>query len=302
MTRPVGVTASAIVAVIGSIIMLLYSGLMIAALFMPSLQSETQPPAAPLILPLVLISGALGVIGIWTSVGLFALRPWARVSILVFAGFVVTTSIFGLVAVTFLPMPADLPRDTANVVRWASMALFGVPLLIAVWWIIQFNSQATKAAFQSSLGARSARPVAVAFIAWWILSAALFPAIGLVNQTPAFVLGMTLHGWSAGIFYSFFTVASLYIGKGLLDLRDRARILAIWWFLLPTLHGILLLSMPSFRQRFFEFLKEGSTTQIRPGLFEPLMYAGYGFSLIVAAAGIWILVKNRPAFARAQSS
>ena len=298
MTRPVGVIASAIVAVVGSIMMLLFAGGVVWALFEPSLQAPgNQPP----LITLALIAAALGAVGIWTSIGLFALRPWARTSLLVFAGFLVTTCIFGLASLMFVPMPANARPDNAQAARWGGTAFFGVLLLIAVWWIIQFNTQATKAAFQSSLGARSVTPIGVTFLACWIIAAGVGSAIALLSRAPAYLFGMNLDGWSAGIFYSFATALSLYIGKGLLELRERARILAIWWFVLPFLHGALLAFVPSFRQRIIEAYKEAareSLTQFDAGV---LMNVTLAFSLTVTALGVWILIKNRPAFARTQS-
>ena len=300
MTRPVGVTASAIVAVVGSIIMLLFAGLAIGSLFVAS---PNQPPNAQAVVAGALTIAAFGLVGIWTAVGLFGLRPWARTAILVVSGMTVGSSIFAIALIMLFPMPADLSPDTVKVFRWTMGVIFGVPLLIAVWWLIQFNRESTKAAFQSALGAQSRLPIGVAFVAWIVISGGVFTAAGLLSQAPAFLLGMTLTGWSAGIFYSFFTAASVYIGKGLLELNERARVLAIWWFVLPLLHGILLSSVPSFRQRLLEAQQEATSQQSQAMPIDPgvIINIALAISLIMTAVAVWILMKNRPAFARTES-
>src|SRR6476469_2141938 len=148
MSKTIGVTASAVVVIIGSFVALLMAAASVAGLFVQA--TQPQPPnSAPFVLLGAAMMAALAGIGIWTSVGLFRLRAWARMSILVFAGFLAGCSIFGLLMTMVVPLPPNVSAGAEHTVRWIMVVGFGIPLAIAVWWLIQFNTQSTKAAFAS---------------------------------------------------------------------------------------------------------------------------------------------------------
>ncbi|HEX9085558.1 MAG TPA: hypothetical protein VF836_12540, partial [Gemmatimonadaceae bacterium] len=111
MSRPVGLTASAIVAILGSILALLLAGILVATPFIAT--AQPQPPnGAQFAIAGAAIFAALAGFGIWTSVGLFRLRSWARASILVIAGFVAAFSIFGLLVSLAVPLPPETTAGT----------------------------------------------------------------------------------------------------------------------------------------------------------------------------------------------
>src|SRR5947209_919226 len=151
MTRPVGVTASAIVALLGSTLALVFVPLSLASLFVevPQTSQAPPPPAAALIGAAVMFA-LLGGIGIWTAVDLFRLRSWARTSILIFAGFLGVGSLFTALMFMAVPMPANISADTLHYFRTTVLIGTALPILIAVWWLIQFNTASTKAAFTST--------------------------------------------------------------------------------------------------------------------------------------------------------
>jgi hypothetical protein len=303
MSRPVGVTASAIVAILGSIFALLLSVLSVATLFVETPQSRPPNPAG-LVITGAAMFAALAGIGIWTSVGLFRLRSWARTSILVFAGFLAAGSIFSLLITMAVPVPPETTAGTEHTFRRMMAVMFGIPLAIAVWWLIQFNAQSTKAAFASPVAEpASQRPVSITVIAWVsILGAAscLFP---ILTRTPAFLFGATFNGWTAGVVYAFFGALSLYIGKGLLDLRERARVLAIGWFGVSFVHLSLVTLVPSWRERMLELQRTVTQNQQNPIPFDQGMMTNVilAFTAIVAASAIWFLIRNRAAFVQAEN-
>ncbi|HMH97474.1 MAG TPA: hypothetical protein VK577_12955, partial [Bradyrhizobium sp.] len=101
MSRPVGVTASAVVAILGSVFTLVFASLAVASLFIET--TQPQPPNnALLVVMSAFVFVAFASVGIWTSVGLFQLRPWARTTILIFAGFLAAGCIFILLAIMAL--------------------------------------------------------------------------------------------------------------------------------------------------------------------------------------------------------
>src|SRR5712675_3348052 len=116
MSRPVGVTASAGVAILGSIFTLVFAALAVASLFMET--TQPQPPnSAPFVVAGALIFVVFACIGFWTSLGLFRLRPWARTAILVFAGFLAAGSLFSLLITMAVPIPPEITTSTEQSFR-----------------------------------------------------------------------------------------------------------------------------------------------------------------------------------------
>ena len=86
MKRPVGVTLTAIVEILGSLLVLLFS---IMTLLTPALMRNSRatapPPAIPqgMVYGITAFYGLFAVLGFLTGVGLFRMRNWARYSTLV---------------------------------------------------------------------------------------------------------------------------------------------------------------------------------------------------------------------------
>jgi hypothetical protein len=304
MSRPLGVTASAIVAILGSIFAVLLAGLSVASLFIGTTRPQPPNSAQSVIVGAAMFAAFAG-IGIWTSFGLFRLRPWARTSILVFAGFLAACSIFILLMAMVVPLPPAMAAGTEHIFRQVMAVMFGIPFAIAVWWLIQFNTQSTKAAFAFPAGeSASLRPLSITIIAWALIvggTSCLFPAL---MRTPGFLFGAIFNGWTAGVFYAFFAALSLYVGKGLLDLREQARVLAIGWFGFSFVHLSFITLVPPVRQRMLELERTLTQDQPNPIAFDQgmLMNVILGFSAIVAASAIWFLIRNRAAFVRAENA
>jgi hypothetical protein len=298
MSRPAGVTASAIVAILGSISFLLFAVMAVLSVFIVPSQSRL-PNSAQLLLGCAVIYVALGGVGIWTSVGLFRLRSWARTSILVFAGFVVAISIFALVATMAVPMPPEIMAGTGITIYRVMAVTFGIPLAIGVWWLIQFNTRSTKAAFASPMPEGTPRrPLSISIIAWASIVAGASSLIGILGRLPAFLFGVHFTGWTAAAIYVLFGVILLYIGKGLLDLRERARLVAIGWSVASIVQAGLVTLVPTLRQRTLELQRSFIQNQPNPIVFDQgvVMNVGLAFSAVVVGAVIWFLVRNRAAF------
>jgi len=303
MSRPLGVTASAIVAILGSILALVFAVLMVATPFIAT--AQPQPPnTAQFAIAAAAMFAAFAGIGIWTSVGLFRLRSWARTSILIFAGFLAACFSLGLLVGMAVPLPPDVTAGT-EFIRRTMAVMFGIPVAIGVWWLIQFNTQSTKAAFASATTEpASSRPMSITVIAWSsIIGAAgcLFP---ILARLPVFLFGAIFNGWIAVVIYAFFGALSLYIGKGLLDLRERARVLAIGWWAFGFVHLIVVTLVPSLRQRMLELQRTIEHNQPNPIPFDQgtLTNVFIAFGAIVGITAIWFLIRNRAAFVRTENT
>jgi hypothetical protein len=303
MTRPAGVTASAIVAILGSIFALLFALLALASLFVES--AQTQPPTKPqMVVVGALLFAAFAGIGIWTSVGLLRLRSWARTSILIFAGFLVAMCIFSLVVTMAVPIPPEMAR-AEQTFRGTMAVAFGIPLVIGIWWLFQFNRQSTKAAFASApmADAVSRRPLSITVIAFASIFGGVTCLMAILVRAPAFLFGANFTGWGAGVIFAIFAALSLFIGKGLLELREEARILAIGWFGFSLAHTGLVTLVPPLRQRLLESQRSLAQNQPNPIPFDPgmLLTLSFAVAAILAAIAIWLLIRNRAAFGRAEN-
>jgi hypothetical protein len=298
MSRPVGVTASAVVAILGSIFTLVFASLAVASLFIET--TQPQPPNnTSFVLMGSLMFVAFACLGFWTAVGLFRLDPWARTSILVFAGFLAAGSAFTLLMIMILPLPANMSAVTGHTIRRVMIGVLGIPMLIAIWWLIQFNRQSTKAAFASSIaGPASVRPLSITIIAFGCILGGVSFLFAILARVPAYLFGMSFNTWIAGVIYAIFAALSMFIGKGLLELREETRILAIGWCGFWLVHGSLVTLVPPLRQRMLELqlatlAKENTPMPFDPGLLTNLSFA---FTVILAAGAIWFLIRNRAAF------
>ena len=261
MSRPLGVTASAIVAILGSMFALLLAAFMAASPLIATAQPK-PPYGTQIAIAAAAITAALAALGIWTAIGVFRLRSWARTSILIFAGFLGAWSALTLLATMVVRMPPDITAGTRQTFRSSMALMFGIPLAIAVWWLIQFNAKSTKAAFASAVAEpASPRPLSISIIGGIGVVGGVGCLLWIPIRLPAFLFGVTFNGWTAGVIYGLFGALSVYIGKGLLDLRERARLLAIGWLVFGLVHTCVVTLVPSVRQRMFEAQRAISQNQ-----------------------------------------
>jgi len=267
--------------------------------------AQPKPPyGTQIAIAAAAITAALAALGIWTAIGVFRLRSWARTSILIFAGFLGAWSALTLLATMVVRMPPDITAGTRQTFRSSMALMFGIPLAIAVWWLIQFNAKSTKAAFASPVpGPASPRPLSISIMGWAGIVGAVGCFLWVPIRLPAFLFGVAFTGWTAGMIYGIFGALSLYIGKGLLDLREGARLLGIGWFVFGFVHMGVVTLVPSVRQRMFEVQRTFELNQQNPMPLDQgvLMYMTVGVSTVLAAAAIYFLIRNRAAFARANS-
>jgi hypothetical protein len=301
MTRPARVTASAVVAIIGSVFTLVFAGFIVASAFVEGVQKPPHYGLIAFVMTAVFI--ALAGLGIWTAVGLFRMRGWARVSILVFAGIMAAMGLLMGVMMSVLPLPPtpNAPAGAVAKFRWVMVAIYAVPFLIGVWWLVLFNRQSTREAFTATAvpGEVSRRPLSVSIIGWWNLASGVFSLIPAAIRLPAFVAGVILTEWSATLFYVVFGALGLYLGWGLLKLDERARVVTIAWFAVTIAHSAYIALAPGPRERMREFergLRMEGTLQPAPFDTTTFSTSMMLFAIPVLAVAIWFLVRNKAAF------
>jgi hypothetical protein len=202
---------------------------------------------------------------------------------------------------SMMPLPAAPGADAAaaRMTRPVMIAMFALPFAIGVWWLFQFNTKGTIAAFASGTTAETAsRPLSISIIAWVSVIGGIACVFPILTRVPAFMFGIEFTGWGAGVVYAFFGALSIYIGRALLDLRERGRRFAIGWFIFSLVHMAVVTFVPALRRRMLAMQRSLDETQGQPAPFDTEIFANVTFVVfaLLALAAIWFLVRNRGAF------
>lgn len=290
-------TAAAVVSLLSSIVTLLFGVVFAFAAFV-------QPqPASPIgsfkvyMLSLAAFTIGLSSLGIATAVGLFRLRPWARISILIFSGIVAPLCLLTTALMFFVPLPPtpEFPGGESTL-RAIVTGIYALPLLITTWWLIQFSTARTKAAFAGD-GVGPSRPLIVLIIGWGNLIGGIVCLVPALLGFPAFVLGFILRGTGAQLFYVVFAAVSAWLGWELLKMRERARVLTLAWFGLFALNSAYASLSPAARARMIEMQNEISRQPAAPELdMNAFLIASMTATLLLLALGAWLLVRAKPSF------
>ena len=154
--RSAGITVIAILALIGSALMLGFAVLVAIAMFVAPPQATNAAQLPPMFYKALRIGApffyaAPAVWGIVTAVDLLRLRNWARISTIVFSVLLVVFGAFGMLTsmVFFLKPPAGNGLDPKAVFFIGlAMAVFAlVQMGIGIWWLVFFNRAKVKAQF-----------------------------------------------------------------------------------------------------------------------------------------------------------
>jgi len=154
--RSAGITVIAILALIGSALLLGMAALMAIAMIVTPTPASNDVPLPPMFFKvfkvvLPLFYGLPAAWGIVTSVGLLRLRNWARISTIVFSVLLIIFGAFGILTsmVFFLkPPPGNgLDPKAALFIGVAMAVLALVQIGIGIWWMVYFNRANVKAQF-----------------------------------------------------------------------------------------------------------------------------------------------------------
>jgi hypothetical protein len=239
--RSGAVTASAVIAILGSVLVLLFAGLgMIGVALMQNMPA--RPGLTPTETRYAGIVGvgfilALGVWGLATGIALLGYRNWARISTLVWSGLTVTFGTLLLIFTSSMKLPAapNAPPGAESVARGFIVFFYGIPIAIGIWWLILFTRRSIAALFLSSPVAAGAVldasgfpatapkrgvPLPVAVVAWFLIVAGAFAAVFLaLRHNPILLFGQILRGPGATGFQLVGCAICIFGGLGLLKLR-----------------------------------------------------------------------------------
>jgi len=300
-----GIRVSAVLAILGSVLTLLFSGLLVWTAFFAHGFSPGSPADTGLmkgvLVALAVFCIGLTVWGVATGVGIFGRRGWARVSIVIFAVLLVGMGASAMLGILFVRMPLspDAPEQTMRNVRLVMAAFYGGLLLIGAWWLLLFNSARAKLYFTSGAAApESARPLSITVIAWYFLLLALGTAVCAATRLPAMLFGLVATGWAAMGIYTVYTAVGIYLGTGLLQLQKPARIGAIVFVLFNAANSVVSIAMPGLAGRMQVFQdvlpRAFQTPQAIPPQNGFWIFGVTG--VLFTAVPIWFLVRRRSAF------
>lgn len=332
MKRSGDVTASAIVLFLGSALVVLMAVAMIVGAAVTPLPSEQR--AMQFVLPI--FYGLLAAWGIATGVGVLQLRPWARISMIVMSSVAIFFTVCGALGIMMVPFllqqDPNIPAGATRIVVFIGLIVLGVPLAVAIWWLVLFTHArvriefATRGAAAVSSATPSAAiatgfappfaaapsatdiPISIRVIAIIILvtaPVALFSLpLAIRAHLPTIILGIWMTGWTAPAYLVISVAIQIVLPIAVLRRRLRALDGLIAYLLFATLNALLFF-VSSSRNAFFDAITRAESTT--PGM-DPEMMGRFmkmampivmGFSVLLFALALYFLFTRRRAFREA---
>lgn len=334
MRRSAGVTVSAVLVLLGSAFTLLLGVLMLLS---SAFLSKTSPSAnvpvnfGAIVAVEAVVVFAFGGWGLASGIGLIYLKQWARISLLVFAGFLVCVSLpaVALMAVISLPTPHDpnMPPSFMAVMRVGMALFYGMFAALGGFWLYFFNKRSVKLQFQamqpapesaagdSFLGAAvpgpittPARPLSITIIGWFLLIGSAFTPLWLLLnralfaglQFPFYFLGFFLFGRSAHLVLIVWMAAQMAAAVGLLKLKRWGLFVTIGMQCLTIANVTLLTGIPGHRARFQQIMEtmmaSMNARMPQPAPFDFPAWAGFALSVPIVLVILYFLITRRRAF------
>jgi hypothetical protein len=339
------VTAAAIVAIIFGAFGVL-GGLLIevSMLLMPDAQTSAGRPAIPpgtrtMVGFVWLFLIAVAVFGIFVGVGIIRRRNWARISILVWGSFMAVVSAITIPVLFFVfsAMPGMMPKeaDAAPVIsmmKWISILIYGIPLVVGIWWLVLFTRPRVAAAFASaglapypptmdvsgfplpqptvtvSLSPKPACPLPLMILAGFLIFSALFMVllvlVPVTSSMPFFFFGHFYSGLTAKVILGLMGLVFGAAGVGMFKLKPWALHTILLLQCVFLVNGIMSVLNPRFLAVMQEAMQHadaenpvfaGGNPFLTGSFFQTIMI----FSLCFSAALIALLLFYRSRFLEA---
>src|SRR5215472_9013341 len=338
MPRSVGITISAVVAIIGSVFTLLGGVVMVLA---STLLSKSSPAAnvptnlGPFAFFDSLMLFGFGGWGLATGIGLIALKRWARISTLVFAGILVFVSLPAAVLITVIPLPnnsnPNLPSNFMSIMRIGMVLFYFAFSALGGFWLYFFNKRAVKVQFQANQAdmefaapklspgeaisapsaSQLARPLSITIIGWFLVVTSVLSPLGLLFngaflsgvKLPFYFLGFFIFGRSAYLILIVWMAAQMTAAVGLLKLKRWGLFATIGLQCLTAVNAALLIGIPSSRARFQQIMEtmiaSMSARMPQPVPFVFPVWLGLAISFPIIFVILWCLITKKQAFTSA---
>jgi hypothetical protein len=319
------VIAAAVVAILGGLLILLGCSLAFLGVLLQGSAYNT-PGTPPFLRNFTLgtmgFMMCLSLFGGVTGIGLIYLRNWARISVLIWGG---CSAFFGAIGVAmaflisagFPSNAAQLPAESLRLMRVILFCIYGLPLIVGVWWLILFNRKSVKAQFAGTVGAvdpgvpqKPRCPLPVAVVAWLYVTSLLnllFLPFTSVHA-PVFLFGMLLPD-KVGMGVLILTCMVFTVcGIGMLRLKPWSYSLTLGLQVFWLTSTVVSVFRPNYKAAMESFLEQMRTsmqlptTQFNPNYY--LQYFGWmmAIGLLLAAAVLGLLIYYRRRFLEAASA
>jgi hypothetical protein len=238
----------------------------LSLLLMPQIQTPQRTPPMPeglraMSAAMMFFLLALAVFGIFVGAGVIRRRNWARVTILVWTGFMTFVSV-GAIAFSLLifsavqtQLPNVNPADADKVMQFMRIFLvifYGIPAGVGIWWIVLFTRKRVATAFTSPAASlaeyalsmdpsgfpqsesaiepqrklRPTCPLPLAIFSVFLIFSSVCMLLFLLFPMPAsfplFFFGHVFVGAAPKIFLAFIGAVSGVAGFGMLRLKPWA--------------------------------------------------------------------------------
>jgi hypothetical protein len=320
MNRPIGLILSAIVLSLAALFLLLMTVLMaFGSVFAGHQSSIAATPhfVTYFMLAISVFYAALAVWAILTVIGILRLRLWARYSILIIGGGVAAMSLLSIfiLAVSRSMMPAQPGIDPhiAKIVLLVIALFYALIAGIGIWWLVYFNRRPIRELFrnpvllsgpsENAASALAEVPIAITILGCFFLFGAVCCIPLIFLPLPAFILGFILPARSAHVLYFVCVLLTGFMGYGLLQLKESARLTTIAFLtfgLCNTALSLLPWYQAQFRQYMAHFISMIPTLPGQPApnhfytgtmiIFSSLI--GFVINLFL----LWLLHRHRLAF------
>ena len=194
----------------------LLTGLFILGFFLP--HKTLESPVLAQMKAYSIFSGI--VFSLWpliTGIGLFIRKNWARISILIMSALALLIGIFIFLMVFFVPQPAH-----AQNVKWG---MFGFAFIfftaIPIAFFVLFNKASVKEIFLKGKSL-SQRPWGISLIAVFSLFSGVASLTFIFTPLRLPMGSILLEGIPSRIYFLVLSLASIYVGLGLLKLDKNA--------------------------------------------------------------------------------
>jgi hypothetical protein len=281
------VTAAGVVAIVFGLFGALGSLLgAVSLLLLPEMSTTPGAPPMPtgmrpMSAAIMFFMLALSVSGIIVGVGVIRRRNWARITIMIWGGFMtfVCACAVAFSLVIFSAMPMPLPNtnvaDAGSFMMFMKIFLavfYGIPACVGIWWLVLFTRARVANAFTNplqyppvmdasgfpqlevtstaQLGKQPSCPLPLAIVAGLLIfgavSLALFAFVPLPSGMPFFFLGHAFGGTAARFILILFGLVSGVAGVGILKLKPWALYTEIVFQCVGILNCIVTFLSPSY--------------------------------------------------------
>jgi len=280
------VTAAGVVAILFGVLGAIGSLLSVVSLMLlPDLEKSSRAAPMPpgvraMSIAFMLFTAAICVFGIFVGVGVLRRRNWARIGILVWAGFMtfVCLSALAFSFVIFSVMQKQMPgmnaEDTARIMLFTKIFLavfYAMPASVGVWWLILFTRKRVATAFTSPAESvmamdssgfpqprasfvpapqkpKPACPLPLSVFSVFLIFSSVCTLLYLLFPLPAsfplFLFGHTFSGGSFKIWLAVFGGLSIVAGFGMLKLKPWAFYMELAMMCLGLVNGLVTILSP----------------------------------------------------------